>query len=129
MTVEQLRKFFSGHEWPTFERLSLTDGDFTVDLFLEPEVRWFGGHFPDQPVLAGVVQTHWAGEIGRALFGIVGECIRIENLKFQSMLLPDRRVALQLTYVADKNWLKFRFEGEAQCFSQGKLVFEGGQVT
>lgn len=123
MTIAQLRTLFSGDEWPRFEQMHTTEGGFVIELFLDPSIRWFAGHFPDQPVLAGVVQTHWAAELGRALFNIEGEFAQIDNLKFQSVLVPGQTVSLQLTYLADKGWLKFRFDYDGQSFSQGKLAF------
>ena len=29
-------------------------------MLISPELDWFRGHFPDNPVLPGVVQLHWA---------------------------------------------------------------------
>jgi len=71
-----------------------------------------------------VVQTHWAGKLGKYLFPLGENFQRLNNLKFQSVILPEQTLKLSLTFDQAKHSLKFKyFEGETN-FSEGKFVFE-----
>lgn len=87
---------------------------------------WLEGHFPQQPVVAGVVQTHWAGELAQYLFPLGDNFIRIDNLKFQQVILPGQSLQLSLDYsvAADSSAVKFRYQQGDSIFSEGKLVFQ-----
>lgn len=124
-TVTNLRVQFPAPHWPSFVSLDYDDNDsVSLHLNINARVHWFKGHFPSQPVLAGVVQTHWAGELGKYVFPDLGEEFRrVDNLKFQNVILPDRDVTLSLNYVKAKNSLKFRYSDTEHKYSQGTLVF------
>ena len=96
---------------------------YLIQLRIVPEIRWFTGHFPGQPVLPGVVQTHWAGSLSRFLFNLPDTFTQIHNLKFQTMILPNAEVALQLQFVPDKNSVRFSFFNVSNEFSSGRLEF------
>lgn len=126
MDVDLLRQTFPSYEWPRFMGLETADNNAVIALYVDADLRWFTGHFPEQPVLAGVVQTHWAGELGRFLFSLADPFVRLDNLKFQSVLLPGQNVSLILDYLPDTHALKFRYEQEGLSFSEGKFVFDNG---
>ncbi len=121
--IDQLKTRFSSDQWPHF-RSAQTDGDACrLALHISAEICWFEGHFPGQPVLAGVVQTHWAGQLARFIFAVDGDFQRIDNLKFQTVVLPDSDIVLSLDFDRAANAVKFKFFGEESAYSQGKLVF------
>lgn len=96
-----------------------------LDLYIDDDMHWLEGHFPEQPVVAGVVQTHWAAEFAKKLFNTGDEFVRIDTLKFQQVILPEQRLQLTLERSeADENYaIKFRFSRDEIIFSEGKLVF------
>lgn len=123
MTLTQLKAAFAGSDWPEVLQLDTEPNRCRLQLFIDPSLRWLEGHFPEQPVLAGVVQTHWAAEFGKALFP-VGETFKgIDNLKFQSVILPGQQLELSLEHVPASSALKFVFRSASETFSEGKLVF------
>ena len=80
---------------------------------------------PDQPILAGIVQLHWAASYGKEFFAIDGRFERLEVVKFQQIVLPLYEVSLTLTYDTDKNKLEFRYESDRGVHSSGRFCFSG----
>ena len=125
-----LRTRFATKHWPRIDKLQKSDRHYVIDLFIETDMHWLTGHFPQQPVVAGVVQTHWAGELAQYLFDLSDECIRIDNLKFQHVMLPTQ--ALQLTLIDSSHTtpqIQFRYSHNATIFSEGKLVFNASTIS
>ncbi len=124
MNIKELHQHFCSPDWPEFLDAQLSGTTYTITLHVNPDIRWFEGHFPEQPILAGVVQTHWAAELGKFLFDITQDVIRIDNLKFQSVILPDQTLQLILDYLPDTNTLKFSYRSTELNFSEGKFLFQ-----
>lgn len=122
--LTQLRSHFSSAHWPRVNAISSSEHRCIIDLFIAADMHWLQGHFPEQPVVAGVVQTHWAGELAKYVFATGDECIRIDNLKFQQVILPGQSLQLTLDYSGGATTaVKFRYSWEETLFSEGKLVF------
>lgn len=123
--LAQLRTRFSTAHWPRFEHISRSENQYVIDISIDSDMYWLEGHFPQQPVVAGVVQTHWAGELAKYLFNAGDEFIRIDNLKFQQVILPGQSLQLLLDYLptAETAAVKFRYLRGEVVFSEGKLVF------
>ncbi len=88
--------------------LNCTEQDAKVELTLQltDDIVYFQGHFPDQPILAGVVQLNWAVEFARQYLNIKGDVLSVEVLKFQQLIEPGTTVQLSLELKADD---KFTF--------------------
>lgn len=90
---------------------------------------YFHGHFPGNPVLPGIAQTHWAIHYAREFWGNLGEFVALEAVKFQHLILPRVRVILELEYIAAKGKVYFRYHGEnapqgdPKVFSSGRILF------
>jgi 3-hydroxymyristoyl/3-hydroxydecanoyl-(acyl carrier protein) dehydratase len=84
---------------------------------------WFDGHFPNQPVLPGVVQTHWAWLLASAAFDQLGEFSALKKLKYKLPILPDQTVSLQLTHVAARDQVSYRYHNDDVEFATGAIVF------
>jgi acyl-CoA synthetase (AMP-forming)/AMP-acid ligase II/3-hydroxymyristoyl/3-hydroxydecanoyl-(acyl carrier protein) dehydratase len=95
-----------------------------VDLQASASLEYFAGHFAGRPILPGVVQVDWAVRQARQHFAIDGNFSRLENLKFQSLVLPDTRLELALTWDAQSRRLDFSYaSGERKC-SGGRILFD-----
>ena len=130
---------FGQNEWPTLLDYSTAMNADTETISVEikchvpADLSWFAGHFPEQPVLPGVVQTHWAGELSAVLFP-VGDFQQVNGLKFKSMILPDTHVILSLVFKAEKSNVAFRYESvlsehshsksSSEVFTTGSLLFK-----
>jgi 3-hydroxyacyl-[acyl-carrier-protein] dehydratase len=98
-------------------------GDHILTLKLVPESPVFEGHFPGDPVLAGVVQIHWAIIHAVDLFGPFGKFKGMEQVKFFSLIRPGDPLELRLSYDSEKSRLKFEYSSEAVPKSSGFIVF------
>ena len=99
--------------------------DFTYQRLLmeiSPELGWFRGHFPGNPVLAGVVQLHWAVTVSLMLFGFHDAPSEIKRLKFKSVVTPPRIIELTLNRPCE-NEVQFEYASLGQQHSQGRLIF------
>ena len=91
---------------------------------ISPDLGWFQGHFPGDPVLAGVVQLHWAVGISLALFNFNDIPAEITRLKFKNIVTPPRTLELALNK-AGENEVQFEFTSLGQTHSLGRMIFEG----
>lgn len=123
MTLTMLQQKFVPGAWPQFLSFEMDGQDCVLILKMNPEIEWFTGHFPGQPVLAGVVQTHWAAELSKAIFPLGDAFQRIDNLKFQTVIFPEQTVSLHLHYLPDSQAVKFSYQHGVTLCSEGKLVF------
>ncbi|MDJ0812338.1 MAG: hypothetical protein QNJ23_01305 [Woeseiaceae bacterium] len=114
-------------DFPAVVSVTLSDGRVTVELEVTPDLAWFRGHFPDQPVLPGVIQLHWAAEVAAILFDLDGPPQHIKRLKFSNVIVPPRVIELSLEKHGDRE-VQFHLQGDGLQHSQGRLVFaEPGQ--
>ncbi|HEX5419314.1 MAG TPA: AMP-binding protein, partial [Gammaproteobacteria bacterium] len=95
----------------------------TVDLRISEQLRWFRGHFPNVPVLPGVVQIDWAAHFGAPLTRDAGRFERLQRVKFNHAMQPGVDVRLALRYDADKRSLSFAFSNDERMFSEGRFVY------
>ncbi|MBZ4415729.1 AMP-binding protein [Myxococcus sp. RHSTA-1-4] len=86
---------------------------------------YFKGHFPGRPILPGVTQLEWVIRLGRELFPLPPDFLRMEAVKFQQLILPDTHLTLELTWTEAKASLQFKLTSEAGAHASGRIVFGG----
>lgn len=94
-----------------------------LDLAVPADLQFFDGHFPQHPILPGVVQVAWAVQYGREHFALPPSCRRMSGIKFQNVIRPLQRLALELDYEAASGELAFRYIAGDAVFSSGRLRF------
>ncbi|MCG7565691.1 thioester dehydrase [Pseudoalteromonas sp. CnMc7-15] len=92
-----------------------------LTLSLAPQLDYFKGHFPDAPILAGVVQLDWAIHYGRKYFGYQNAVENVEVLKFQVVMTPGLEVTLALEKKSAK--VTFRYYSHKGQHASGRIVF------
>jgi 3-hydroxymyristoyl/3-hydroxydecanoyl-(acyl carrier protein) dehydratase len=107
--------------------LSIRDEASATRLCLDvaEDLSWFRGHFPGQPVLPGMVQLHWAVLVCRALYGFDDAPQEVKRLKFKNVVVPPRNLELLVTRKGAHE-VQFRFSGDGEENSEGRIVFPGG---
>lgn len=118
---------------PVLIDVKVAQGHVDAQLLVTPETAGFTGHFPDFPILPGVVQLDWAVHYAREFLLLDEPVMRVERLKFTCPISPNTQLQLSLIYDAGKASVDFRFyrplaAGENQgarelLFSQGRLIY------
>ncbi|MDJ0905747.1 MAG: hypothetical protein QNI96_06990 [Woeseiaceae bacterium] len=109
-------------DFPRIIAIDENDSQVTLRLDVSPELSWFEGHFPGEPVLPGIIQLHWAAEVASILFGLEGPPQHVKRLKFSNIIVPPRVIELTLARHGARD-VQFQIEGEDLQHSQGRLVF------
>lgn len=98
--------------------------DVSIELYIVPEIIYFSGHFPNAPVLPGVVQLEWVMHFASNYLEInKTNFIHIEQMKFSKAITPGVKLFLHLTL--EKKVLKFKYYNEDAIYSIGKLKAKG----
>ncbi|MDR2031674.1 MAG: AMP-binding protein [Azoarcus sp.] len=93
-----------------------------LQLALPHDLAWFEGHFPDLPVLPGVVQVDWAAHFAHFYFGFDAMRCDIAELKFQNLIRPGDTLRLELTLKRGGKELEFGYTLDGKICSRGAFV-------
>jgi 3-hydroxymyristoyl/3-hydroxydecanoyl-(acyl carrier protein) dehydratase len=91
-------------------------------LHVPPDLAWFMGHFPSEPILPGIVQVGWAVNAARVLTGRAEGPASVQQLKFKSPIRPQSIVDLALARVDGGVTFAFR-SARGEC-SSGRLLYQ-----
>ncbi|SQI44452.1 (3R)-hydroxymyristoyl-[acyl-carrier-protein] dehydratase [Leminorella richardii] len=100
---------------------SLEHSSATFCLTLSPELFWFKGHFPQQALLPGVTQIHWAVHYATEAFALNRRFSGIDVVKFQRPLFPGESVVLTLSWDEEKGRLSFQYRCQDAIASSGRI--------
>ncbi len=106
---------------PTLVSKSLDGETATLQLWLDPELVWFAGHFPGAPLLPGVAQLHLAIGYACEQWAIEERFSGLEMLKFQRPLQPGNEVELQLSWQPEQRKLQFCYRLDGETASSGRV--------
>lgn len=110
--------------WPDVLSAMTAENQVVLQLFVPKNLDYFNGHFPDAPILAGVVQLHWAVEYTKEHFDLTELDVKnIEVLKFQVVIIPGQQLTLTLTRKA-ANKVLFSYGSDKGQHASGRIVFE-----
>jgi len=117
-----------------FVSIDSLDDCAVLTLHIPIDLDYFNGHFESAPILAGVVQLHWAVEYARQYLNIgAADVMEIQVLKFKEMILPGQDVVLTLT---KKSAVKVLFSyqstmanGDIKSHSSGRLIFADATLS
>jgi 3-hydroxymyristoyl/3-hydroxydecanoyl-(acyl carrier protein) dehydratase len=103
-----------------------SDTHLRAEILFAKESGLYDGHFPELPLLPGVVQAHLAIRLFEEHSGKKLSFGGFKNMKFFSPIFPDTKVTLQCdlqcNFELTKHQLTFRyFKGET-IFSKGVVV-------
>jgi len=96
-------------------------------LQIPADLIYFPDHFPDHPILPGVVQTKWAMDLARQLplpDSFLEGFSAMTKLKFMRLITPGSQLTLQLKVSPSGKSLNFRFFDDKGDYSSGQLNFK-----
>jgi 3-hydroxymyristoyl/3-hydroxydecanoyl-(acyl carrier protein) dehydratase len=112
--------------WPQLLETQFSQEDETVELsfFVPKDLDYFDGHFPNAPILAGVVQLHWAVEYAKEHFSFDQRNVQnLEVLKFKAVIVPGQNLQLTLTKKNNEK-IAFSYVSNKGQHASGRIVFE-----
>jgi 3-hydroxymyristoyl/3-hydroxydecanoyl-(acyl carrier protein) dehydratase len=96
-----------------------------LELRIPESLAYFAGHFPEVPIVPGVVQIQWAVHFARERLGLPPQFHHMEAVKFRELILPGRRLRLHLQYQAPAGRLQFAYRSEDLEYGSGRIYFHG----
>lgn len=99
--------------------LNNTPGKMELNLFFLPECSYFRGHFPDFPLLPGVIQADLAIELFEEYQRCKLPFKGFKQIKFFSPIFPGSLVKLECSLSENKRSLNFHFSKDGELFSSG----------
>lgn len=94
-----------------------------LHLHIPDNLFYFNGHFPGNPVLPGVVQTHWAIHYARQHFTGLDTFTGLEAIKFQHIIHPGALVSLELQWQPERTRLHFSYSSARGRHASGRVLF------
>ncbi|HWU97896.1 MAG TPA: AMP-binding protein [Oxalicibacterium sp.] len=94
-----------------------------LEMIVPADLYYFDGHFPEAPILPGVVQVDWAISNGRQYFDLPPHFQGINALKFQQVIQADTPVTLELLHDRQKSSLNFRYFSPKGQHASGRILF------
>jgi 3-hydroxymyristoyl/3-hydroxydecanoyl-(acyl carrier protein) dehydratase len=107
---------------PIVRAFSVKDNQVILDLDLPAELPCFKGHFPDFPVLAGVVQVDWVMQLAAAHLGCGQPAATDFAIKFRRVILPGHPLTLTLSHDVVRHRLDFIYRTGDHVASQGRVM-------
>lgn len=84
-----------------------------------PDLSCWPGHFPDSPVVPGVLQVDWAMDLASELLGGLPRLCEVEQVTFRDPLRPGDTFRIRVDAEANA-WLRFRIWSEGAEHASGR---------
>ncbi len=108
---------------PIMQNITKTDSSFITDLTFLKDSSYFNGHFPNHPILPGVIQIYFVLSFIKQYFNVETVDYHIVKLKFSNLILPDTPVHFELTRNGD-NEFAFNYCDGDKKYSNGKIIIK-----
>ena len=108
---------------PEIDSLERAQGSLSLRFVVPATIGYFDGHFPDCPLLPGVVQVGWAVELARSHLALSRSFRALAGVKFMRVIQPGAQVHLMLSLGDDGRELSFAYESDGQACSGGRVLF------
>lgn len=109
---------------PEILDVSATESETTINFYIQEDISYFRGHFPEAPVLPGVVQLDWALYFARKYMGISSNMVKsVEVLKFQLVVQPLQDLMLHMVKKSDYKF-SFKFTSKKGVHASGRVLIE-----
>jgi acyl-coenzyme A synthetase/AMP-(fatty) acid ligase/3-hydroxymyristoyl/3-hydroxydecanoyl-(acyl carrier protein) dehydratase len=108
-----------------FELLSeARDGDnLRYELRVPSTLAHFGGHFPDLPILPGVVQVDWAIRLASEHVAGTRDTASVDRLKFMAPVPPGAVLDLRIAHDTARRRMQFAYRLNGRDCSSGVVVY------
>jgi len=112
----------------TYQVLSSTDTEVIAKIGIQSSHAIFNGHFPGVPVLPGVSQVQAVKEIMEEVLQISLQYNDVRDIKFMSMVLPDKTDSLDCTIGYSLTEAGYKISASLMAGEQSVLKLRGNLV-
>ncbi|NBB14712.1 AMP-binding protein [Caulobacter sp. SLTY] len=107
--LSDLRAQFEPMRVPPHEVVSREGDTVRLSVVLPPELAYFQGHFPGEPILPGISQVHMAVLLAGLTLDFQPAGSELTRVKFKDLVHPGETLDLTLTADRAKDRLTFRW--------------------
>lgn len=108
---------------PNYFTKKISDDLFVIEIDALENLGAFDGHFPNCPVLPGVMQLDWVMQFSKNLFPIKEASAQNFQIKFSQIIRPGK-IHLHLRYTGAK--IDFEYYNGEQKSSSGSIKIVDG---
>lgn len=94
---------------PPFEVLERSADRVRLSVRIAPELAWFRGHFPGQPILPGISQVHMSALLAGSLLDFWPSSAVMNRVKFKDLVRPGDVLEVTLEADRERGRLTFRW--------------------
>ena len=110
---------------PETKIIEQTERTLQAELSFPKDYLYFKGHFPDFPLLPGMIQIHLAIKFAQNCLKVNGKFSELRAIKFSQPILPDETPILFLELDPTGTKLTFNFQkDEKTYYSKGQVNFD-----
>lgn len=110
---------------PIAEVISQDTQSVALQLHLPPDLACFVGHFPDFPVLPGVVQLDWALQLAATHMGVTPDTAIRLQVKHKRIVVPLSPLMLDLRIDPSGQKLQFTYRSAGAVVTEGSVTLAG----
>ncbi len=105
----------------------ITDSGARIRLRIPEDLAYLEGHFPQTPIVPGVVLTQWAIDEAAALFGHERRVAALSSVKFHHVMMPGDEV--DLTLVDSTGSTQFAYAMGDTRYASGKIQWRNAKAS
>lgn len=110
--------------FPEILHKNINENKAILDIFIPKELFYFKGHFPENPILPGITQLHWAVHYAKNCFNISGIITRCPIIKFTDLIQPEMNLTLTLEIFPIDSYILYEYKSDEQTYSTGRLYYK-----
>ena len=104
--------------------ISESGENVSLSFFVPNTLNLLEGHFPQQPIVAGVVQLYWADNYARKYYAILGTAYKLNQIKFKKLIKPSSHYQLNLSRAESGKSVKFEICDPENICASGQLSYD-----
>lgn len=104
---------------PDYQLITCTESTLEVQCIFHADYPYFTGHFPDCPILAGVVQLGLVYAFIQQFWQQDLHQHAIKQVKYQKLIFPDSQLVLHVKKDIEKKRILFEYREKENTISSG----------
>ena len=110
--------------FPQINSIDESEDAIILSLHVPADLYYFQGHFSHAPILAGVIQVHWAMHYIEKHFNLsVENHLTIDALKFQVIIAPGYNVDLTIKKITNTK-VSFNYSSAHGAHTSGRATYQ-----